>query len=506
MISNVVLTSSAGGVINLQGTVDSDITIRNLTINTTNNIIFGGLVGSNYALSSLISNAGGVTHINGGGATTTGTQSYNDTVILGANTILSGSTFDFLSLDGANHALTLGFSATTEVDGSKFTNLQALTTQGTGKAQLNNTILTTGAQTYNNSVIELISNVVLTSNAGGVINLQGTVNSELATRSLTINTASNIIFGGLVGDINALSSLIPNAGGTVYMDGGAITANYQTYNNPVVLGADTNLNGVNIDFNSIVNGQYNLVVADTGLVAFLNEVGGITPLNTLTVNGAADINGTLIHTIGNQTYNGPVTLTTAMELIGSNIIFNGTVDGPYRLSVTANDGDITFNQNVGVGTRLNSLIIVNSRNVTNNAAIYVGSYIQTTGTGTTNLGSLFDATGAIFIITDSVFGNINAGLLTLGARTANMTGSIASHIKGAAARRVLSLYKIAEGQYFFNGYDLYYAGVDGTSQIFIDVAPTYITEPEIPTILPSYEKDLYETSENLLDPTCSVVN
>ena len=478
-----------GSTIIFTGKVNSDTIARTLTMVTmSNTVYFENFIGGITPLDSIVVDVAGTININGGGVTTIGSQTYNANILLGADAVLTGSTFLFTTIDAADHALTLDFSNTTEVDGAKFTNLQALITQGAGTVQLKNSIGTTGTQTYNNTNIELVSDVVLISSDAGTIDLQGDVNSDLTMRSLTINTASDIIFGGLVGNIHALSSLMPNASGAVHMDGGTITANYQTYNNPVILDVDTNLNGVNIVFNSTINGQYNLIVTDSGLVTFLKEVGGIMPLYNLTVNGAVDINSTLINTIDSQIYNGPVTLTTDINLSGNSIMFNGTVDGPYRLTIESDGGDIVFNQNVGVSTRLDGLIIINPNNVTNNAAMYVGYYIQNTGTGTTDLGSLFDATGPIFIITERVFGHINAGLLTLGSVTADMTGSVAQYVAKDAAQRVLTMHKIAQGQYFFNGYDLFSVGSDdvASSQVFVDVLPTYITAMNIP--LPLYQK------------------
>jgi hypothetical protein len=56
------------------------------------------------------------------------------------------------------------------------------------------------------------------------------------------------------------------------------------------------------------------------------------------------------------------------------------------------------------------------------------------------------------------------------------------YIANEAARRVLTMYKIAQGQYFFNGYDLFNIGLDNvaTSQVFIDVLPAYIRSMQVP--------------------------
>src|SRR5205814_6331811 len=65
---------------------------------------FGGIVGGTAALTSLATNGGaGETDINGGAVTTSGDQSYNDVVKLGADTTLAGNDVSFtLTLDSDN--------------------------------------------------------------------------------------------------------------------------------------------------------------------------------------------------------------------------------------------------------------------------------------------------------------------------------------------------------------------------------------------------------------------
>jgi hypothetical protein len=48
-------------------------------------------VGSNQPLASIVTNAGGTLRMNGGNVTTTGQQTYNDNITLGADTVLDGS-------------------------------------------------------------------------------------------------------------------------------------------------------------------------------------------------------------------------------------------------------------------------------------------------------------------------------------------------------------------------------------------------------------------------------
>src|SRR5205823_2286933 len=72
-----------------------------LTVNTNSgNTTFGGAVGFTTPLSSVTTNADGATRINGGSVSTSGDQTYNDIVTLGADTTISAGNVLFnLTLD-----------------------------------------------------------------------------------------------------------------------------------------------------------------------------------------------------------------------------------------------------------------------------------------------------------------------------------------------------------------------------------------------------------------------
>src|SRR5262245_13314234 len=81
--ANTTLTSTGSGNVSLVGTVNGAFS---LTVNTAGTGTFGGALGGTTALTSVTTDAGGSTALNGGSVTTTGAQSYNDVVTLGANT------------------------------------------------------------------------------------------------------------------------------------------------------------------------------------------------------------------------------------------------------------------------------------------------------------------------------------------------------------------------------------------------------------------------------------
>ena len=84
--ANTTLASTGSGNITFGSTVNGAFS---LTANTAGATSFGGAVGGTTALTSITTDAPGSTALNGGGVTTTGAQTYNDAVTLGANTTLA---------------------------------------------------------------------------------------------------------------------------------------------------------------------------------------------------------------------------------------------------------------------------------------------------------------------------------------------------------------------------------------------------------------------------------
>src|SRR4051794_41748453 len=86
--------------------------------------------------------------------------------------------------------------------------------------------------------------------------------------ALFVNTAGITAFNGPVGGVIALVSLTTDAPGTTDLNGGIVnTFGPQTYNDPVLLTADTMLTSLfdgNITFASTVDGAFALTVNTAG--------------------------------------------------------------------------------------------------------------------------------------------------------------------------------------------------------------------------------------------------
>lgn len=185
--ANTTLTSTVGtggvssGNITFGGTINSRGANRILAINTTAATTLNGAVGNTLALTSITTNAGGTTAINGGLVTTTSAQTYNDAVTLGAAT----------SLTTTNSAIT--FASSVNANGNALT-----MAAGSG-----NITATNAANNFANVAVTSANNVSLrdanaiqlgTSNVTGTYTLQ-TAGAVTQTGALTVGGATNINAG-----------------------------------------------------------------------------------------------------------------------------------------------------------------------------------------------------------------------------------------------------------------------------------------------------------------------
>ncbi|MBI1918657.1 MAG: autotransporter-associated beta strand repeat-containing protein, partial [Planctomycetes bacterium] len=372
----VVLTNDTtlnGSNITFGSTLDSDsnATPRVLAVFSSGNgtTTFNGAVGAASPLSFLLTNADGTTDINGNSVSTTGDQMYNDAVVLTANTTLNGANITFNStVDSDSNATPRALTVNSSNNGTTLFNgtvggnaaLASLTTNADGTTVLVNVgnVTTTGDQTFNDAVL-LVGDTTLN---GSNITFNSTVDSAGGGSNLTVNSSGNgtTTFNGTVGGNGSLTSLTTNADGTTDLNGGNVTAGFQTFNDAVVLTANTTLTGVDVTFNGTLDSDSNatprsLTINSFGNTTFNGAVGASSPLLSLTTdaNGTTDLNGGTVTTTDNQIYNDAVFLTANNTLNGSNITFNSVVNSdsnttPRSLTVNSSgNGTTTFNATVG---------------------------------------------------------------------------------------------------------------------------------------------------------------
>lgn len=224
--TNTTLTSTGGnagvgvgGAVNFNGSVNSSGVARTLTIISNGTTTFAGAIGNTNALSTLTTNATGSTVINGGSVRTTGEQTYNDAVTLGAATTFTttNSNVNFASSINANSnnvVVAAGAGTLTATNTvNNFANL-AVTASSADVRDANAIVLgatnVTGAYT-----LQTAGNITQTAalDVGGA----STFNAS-ATGDITLNTATN----------NFNSIAVTSARNVSLVDSNALTVNAST--------------------------------------------------------------------------------------------------------------------------------------------------------------------------------------------------------------------------------------------------------------------------------------
>jgi hypothetical protein len=389
------LTASGSGAIDFESTLAgvSGTTLATLANGTTT---FGGVVS---ALDSLATNGttsgSGTTAINANITTATATgQVYNNAVTMstGAKT-LTGNTSGVITFAGtltgvAGTALSTLTNGTVTF-GNTVSALDSLSTNGTtsssGATAINANVTTTavGGQTYKNAVTVAAGTITLSAGGTGPIAFQKNLSGTGTTTDLIVSSDATIYGtsggGNTVGTLRSLLSqgnTATGAGSTTINAVTVTTTAGQTYANGVTLGANVALTAGtagtvgNISFASTVRGaadnsQSLLVDVSgnaTGKVTFGGAVGDNSKrLSSLTVvanasTGEIDLNGSTVTTAGNQSYTGPVVLTSNNVLTsggGGSITFAGTVNSDFAASpraLTVSTTGVTwFEGSIGVG-------------------------------------------------------------------------------------------------------------------------------------------------------------
>ncbi|QPQ54355.1 hypothetical protein IC614_08310 [Allosphingosinicella flava] len=369
---------SANGNASFSGTVDG---AGSLVVNSPGMTTFGGAVGGNTALTSLVTDAPGATALNGT-VRTTGAQTFNDAVTLGGATTLTstgGGAITLNTVDGAQ-SLTVNTSGATTFNGHVGGNtvLTSLTTDVGGTVAINGNVTTSGAQVYNEtaslsgeiSASSVDFNSALTLKGAGIRSIGAgniflsAVDSEVAGQTGLNLSGTSIFLENQIGSTAALASLAAT-GATNFQFGLSqiTTTGAQTYNGNSVLGGTGTKTFVStgngdIAFNGTINGALNLVVNTAGSTVFGGAIGGNTALASLTTNsgGSTSISGN-ISTTGAQSYNDNVVLAANAALTTggiANVTFAGAVDGAFGLTVNSG-GTTSFSGGVGQTTALTSL-------------------------------------------------------------------------------------------------------------------------------------------------------
>lgn len=324
---------------------------------------------------SVATNAGGTVAINGGLVDTTGTQSYGERAVFGADTVLKGSTVSLLGGGDGGHGLTIDGDAVLKGPFGANDPLANLTVKGNatlGAGSIN----TVGEQSYQRNVT-VGGDVTVTSRTGD-IGFNGAVDGGHGLN--VVASQGEVTFSGPVGQTSRLGDLKVSAAGDIVLDGPVRAASVQTggngdllinggsidttgaqqYGQHVILsGVDTTLTGTNVQLKAGVDGtqsgKQGLVIV--GNADIQGDVGATTPLRGLSVTGATTLGGGKTHTTGDQVYNGAVTLKGDRDLTSDtgSVILGSKLDGGNGNNLNVNAGKNI--QVAGDATGLGSLTL-----------------------------------------------------------------------------------------------------------------------------------------------------
>ncbi len=285
------IISTGSGAVTFSGTVNG---ARALTVNSTGLTTLSGAVGVVTPLSSLTTNAGGTTVIDGGAVTTTGSQTYNNAVsVSGAATLSAGgsiSAADAVTATGGLLTLNAGTGITLTNAGNDFTTVLASVTAGDLALTDTNNLILNGV-TANGSV-----RVV----AGADLTLNGAVTTTAtATESIVMSAGGNFINNA------GAAALATGAGGSwlVYSSSplldssGSLVPDFKHYNQPYTgapYGGPGTGNGFLYSLAPVITSTLIGAVAKgydgttaAGLVAGNYSTGGVVAGDTVTLNNPA---------------------------------------------------------------------------------------------------------------------------------------------------------------------------------------------------------------------------
>jgi filamentous hemagglutinin family protein len=309
-------------------------------------------------------------------------------------------------------------------------------------------------------------------NPGFALFLDGYIVESGGTQALDLNAGTGTVtFGGGVGTPNSIfdsysggvavtgldfGSLTVTAG-RVLINGGAVqTTGDQTYNAPVVLGANTTFAGNDVIFNGTLDSDgtaravtvntltsltnfatdpYNTRVTnigngavDQGSVNFNGIAGNTSALSSLSMNseGQLFVGANLSFSSGTSVSLGGINLTgdaTISTGTGGDISLNGAVTGQtsaHNLTIAAGTGNVTLANTIGSGVALNNLTIA-GQNITlstSSSSLLANGAITLTGT---NIAAAAGASIGTIATTGDI--TLTADTLALGG-TVQTTGNL----------------------------------------------------------------------------------
>ena len=243
-----------------------------------------------------------------------------------------------------------------------------------------------------------------------------------------------------------------------------------TFEDAVILNAEVSTENGNITFADAVTLSAD-VSTDDGNITFADAV---TLGADVTVDSDADDDGT-----------------------GGDITFISMLDGAYNLMLNSGTGNIYFGGDVGSADKLSAITVNNAHDVTVATTMWVGSFTQTAGTGTTDLGlNTVNADTSVDVTTVNIRGKIvvgqearltaqediisivEVGSLTIEASNAYLFGTV-DGVGGRAASDLVVINNRGPGTYTMNGFIILGTGLGTRTYVELSSLPL---APVTPTV------------------------
>ncbi len=356
-----------------------------------------------------------------------------------------------------------------------------------------------------NGTLKIASGVTITSNNGD-ITLIGAVFEIDATSSINAGT----------GDIHvapsrAVAMTISTTANLSLAEIGRFTTSGTIYIGTATTGptgtggAGSSISAISITVSEdlTISGSASLVLDSSGATTLSAKVS--TDDGNITFADAVTLSADVSTDDGNITFADAVTLgadvTVASDTdgdgTGGDITFTSTVDGGQTLTLNTATGNIYFGGDVGSADKLSAIAVGNAHDVTVATTMWVGSFTQTAGTGTTNLGlNTVNADTSVDITTMNIRGKIvvgqdarltaqediisilEVGSLTIEASNAYLFGTV-DGVGGRAASDLVVINNRGPGTYTMNGFIILGTGLGTRTYVELSSLPL---APVTPTV------------------------
>ena len=337
------VVSAGSGDVAFSGTLDGGFA---LTVNATGTTTFGNTVGATNALASLTTDTGGTTAIDGGSVKTSGTQTYNDAVRLGAATTLTGTTITtngtvvggVVNTSGPHGLTVKGDAVFGDEAADTLTWLGPLVVDGT--TTINTSLISAAPVQQYKDQVTLGTGAKL---VGQLVQFDGSIVGGGNALEIEVPSVSGVaVFGDTAADgVTGLASLTVSGPSTINAATISSTG-LQTYGDRVQLNESTTLTASGVEFKANVEGHQRELTIDVGEagVTFGGDVGTAAfPVGEIDVDseGNVVINGE-IHS------SGPVTIESSAGSISGNA--NNAIRSKGLASF---DDTITLKAATGIG-------------------------------------------------------------------------------------------------------------------------------------------------------------